>query len=400
MSVRNFVREIKAEDVKDINPKDIVYLAMKDGSILLITDNDENIIDFGDIDSIIKRKNNRNYNYEKYNNNKYQIEENSSHSRDNNKTPSTYSNYSKDKTKTSSYYSREKAQNKSKAIIPNRNKNERNNNYKSNDISNKYSNIGRTNYTSEFVKISPNLINKIKSERLGTASNTSNTSYKRTYVINENNNNNYQSNLSNSRVIQRNKSTKNYLNSNTQNNEKNDEQFKKNFHSDFNSPIQKKYNNNFLYENKRKNNLNNDKNNNISDRDNKNKIIQKRKFDNNNYYKENNSYKYTNDYNKDIEIRNNNISEKTTSISKFLSPQKNYDNTKEVEISGKFVIYDDINKLNEHGHNFNLFKQDFSFCDNLVKNNKLNLTNIKEDELGSHGFVAIFGKCNGKKGNN
>ena len=189
MPKRNFVREIKAEDVKDINPKDIVYLAMKDGSILLITDNDENIIDFGDIDSIIKRKNNRNYNYEKYNNNKYLIKTSSSHSRDNNKTPSTYSNYSKDKTKTSSYYSREKTQNKSKAIIPNRNKNERNNNYKSNDISNQYSNIGRTNYTSEVVEISPNLINKIKSERLGTASNISNTSYKRTYVINENNNN-------------------------------------------------------------------------------------------------------------------------------------------------------------------------------------------------------------------
>ena len=125
MSSRNFVREIKSDDVKNINPKDIVYLAMKDGSILLITDNDESIIDFGDKDNIIKRKENRNYNYEKYNN-KYQIKTSSSHSRDNNKTPSTYSNYSKDKTKTSSYYSREKDQNKSKAIIPNRNQNERN----------------------------------------------------------------------------------------------------------------------------------------------------------------------------------------------------------------------------------------------------------------------------------
>ena len=399
MSARNFVREIKVENVKDINPKDIVYLAMKDGSILLITDNDEDIIDFGDIDSIIKRKNNRNYNYEKYNNNKYQIKTSSSHSRDNNKTPSTYSNYSKDKTQTPSYISREKDEKKSKEIISNRNKNERNNNYKGNDISNKYSNIGRTNYTSEFVKISPNLTNKIKSERLGNASNTTNSSQKRTHIINGNNNNNYQTNSSNSRVIHRNQSTKNYLISKTQNNDKNDEKFKKNFHSNFNSPIQNKYNNNFLYENKRKNNLN-DKNNNISDRDNKNEIMQKRKFDNN-YSKENNSYKYTNDYNKDSQIRSYNISDKTTtSISKFRSPQKNYDNRKEVEISGKFVIYDDMNKLTEHGHNCSLFKQDFSFCDNLIKNNKLNLTSIKEDELGRHGFVAIFGKCNGNKGNN
>ena len=58
-----------------------------------------------------------------------------------------------------------------------------------------------------------------------------------------------------------------------------------------------------------------------------------------------------------------------------------------------------MNNLTEHGHNCNLFKQDYSFCDNLIKN-KLNLTNIKKDELSSHGFVAIFGKCNGKKGNN
>ena len=394
MSSRNFVREIKAEDVKGINPKDIVYLAMKDGSILLITDNDENIINFEDMDSIIKRKNNRNYNYEKYNNNKYQIKSNSSNSRDNNNTPSTYSNYSKDRTKTSSYSSREKDQNKSKAIISNRSQNERN--YKANDISNKNSNISRTNYTSEVYKISPNLNNKIKSARLGTTSNTSNISHKRTYVINENNNNNNnQSNSSNSRVIQRNKSTKNYFISNTQNNDKNDEKFKNNFHSNFASPIQNKYNNNFVYNSKRKNNLN-DKNNNISDRDNKNIPIRKFEI---NYSKENNSYKYNKDYNKDDQIRNNSISINKTSISKYISPPKNCDNKKEVEISGKFVICDDMNKFIEHGYSFNLFKNDYSLCDNLVKNTKLNLSSIKEDEFGKHGFVAIFGKCNGKKEN-
>jgi hypothetical protein len=402
MSTKNFVREIRADDVKDINPKDIVYLAMKDGSILLITDNDENIIDFGDIDSLIKRKYNRNYIYEKYNNNKFQIKASSSHSRDNNKTPSTYSNYSKDKTKTSSYYSREKEQNKSKAIIPNRKPNERNNNYKGNDISNKYSKIAKTNYTSEVVKISPNLTNKIKNERLEPASNNTNISHKRTHVINGNNNNNYQSNSTTSKVMQKNKSTRNYLTSNAQTNDKsdkNDEKFKKKFHSNYDSPVQNKYNNNFFYENKRKNNLNNDKNNNISEKDNNNKNIPIRKFDNN-YSKESSTYKYTHNYNKDIQIRNDNISDKTTSISNFLSPQKNYDNRKGMEISGKFVICDDMNKLAEHGHNCNLFKQDFSFCDNFVKNNKLSLTDIKEDELGSHGFIAIFGRYKGKKGNN
>ena len=52
MPSRNFVREIKAENIKDINPLDIIYLALKDGSIVLISDNDEETIDYEDIKSI------------------------------------------------------------------------------------------------------------------------------------------------------------------------------------------------------------------------------------------------------------------------------------------------------------------------------------------------------------
>ena len=48
MPKRNFVREIKAENVKDINPYDIIYLALKDGSIVLVADKDEDAQDFED----------------------------------------------------------------------------------------------------------------------------------------------------------------------------------------------------------------------------------------------------------------------------------------------------------------------------------------------------------------
>ena len=41
MSRRKFVREIKAKEVKNINPSDIIYLAMKDGSLILIADDDD-----------------------------------------------------------------------------------------------------------------------------------------------------------------------------------------------------------------------------------------------------------------------------------------------------------------------------------------------------------------------
>ena len=58
MSRRRFVREIKAKEVKNINPSDIIYLALKDGSIILITDDDEDLIEYDDLklDHSYKRK--------------------------------------------------------------------------------------------------------------------------------------------------------------------------------------------------------------------------------------------------------------------------------------------------------------------------------------------------------
>ena len=61
MSRRRFVREIKAKEVKNINPSDIIYLAMKDGSIILIADDDEDLIEYDDLKLDYSYKRNRKY---------------------------------------------------------------------------------------------------------------------------------------------------------------------------------------------------------------------------------------------------------------------------------------------------------------------------------------------------
>ena len=61
MSRRRFVREIKAKEVKKINPSDIIYLAMKDGSIILIADDDEETIDYDELKLDTKYKRGQRY---------------------------------------------------------------------------------------------------------------------------------------------------------------------------------------------------------------------------------------------------------------------------------------------------------------------------------------------------
>ena len=69
MSRRRFVREIKSKEVKNINPSDIIYLAMKDGSIILITDDDEDLIEYDDIKLYNSFKRKRKYYNKKLNTN-------------------------------------------------------------------------------------------------------------------------------------------------------------------------------------------------------------------------------------------------------------------------------------------------------------------------------------------
>ena len=61
MSRRKFVREIKAKEVKNINPSDIIYLAMKDGSLILIADDDDEKIEYNDLKLNISNKRRHRY---------------------------------------------------------------------------------------------------------------------------------------------------------------------------------------------------------------------------------------------------------------------------------------------------------------------------------------------------
>ena len=61
MSRRKFVREIKAKEVKNINPSDIIYLAMKDGSLILIADDDDEKIEYDDLKLNISNKRRHRY---------------------------------------------------------------------------------------------------------------------------------------------------------------------------------------------------------------------------------------------------------------------------------------------------------------------------------------------------
>ena len=61
MSRRKFVREIKAKEVKNINPSDIIYLAMKDGSLILIADDDDEKIQYEDLKLNISNKRRHRY---------------------------------------------------------------------------------------------------------------------------------------------------------------------------------------------------------------------------------------------------------------------------------------------------------------------------------------------------
>jgi len=61
MSRRKFVREIKAKEIKNINPSDIIYLAMKDGSLILIADDDDEKIQYEDLKLNISNKRRHRY---------------------------------------------------------------------------------------------------------------------------------------------------------------------------------------------------------------------------------------------------------------------------------------------------------------------------------------------------
>ena len=114
MPKRNFVREIKAENIKDINPDDIIYLALKDGTILLVAEKDEDTQEYEDyLESSSQKKANANFFNKIYKNKKlintntissYKNTIDSENNINNNNLKTKYSYYTKDRIKTPSYY--------------------------------------------------------------------------------------------------------------------------------------------------------------------------------------------------------------------------------------------------------------------------------------------------------
>ena len=49
MPTKNIVREILPEQIKDVNPYEIIYLAMKDGSVIMIADKEDENFDSLDL---------------------------------------------------------------------------------------------------------------------------------------------------------------------------------------------------------------------------------------------------------------------------------------------------------------------------------------------------------------
>jgi hypothetical protein len=429
MPSRNFVREIKAENIKDINPLDIIYLALKDGSIVLISDNDEETIDYEDtksIESSSQRISNKNFYNRNYNRTNNQTKTSSSHIRENDKNYNSnkYLNYTRNKTKINTSYSTDKAENRRKIITSNdRYRNDKKYNcseYKitDNDSMNRSTNFRKNSYNCDMIKSDPNINYKIRNEKLDKSFDKINLPPRRNHVIynnnrNDNNNNNYnKTNTSfhsikvDNRIDEQNKSARNYY---TKKDTNNNVRIKISNTSISKTPLRRdsqgyKYDNNMRYNNIVEiSNLSSNLCENVM-----NKTVQYEKTDiynkrfnninnSNNNNKSNTNYIQINSFNRGKQIRSqssSNINNRNPQ-----TPNKYFVNRKEMEIMGRIANYGNSYKLLDHGHPNTLFDPKCPHCEDLARRNKLSLSHIKEESIfDNHSFVAIFGDSERSKG--
>ena len=72
---------------------------------------------------------------------------------------------------------------------------------------------------------------------------------------------------------------------------------------------------------------------------------------------------------------------------------------KEMEIMGRIINDDNSYRLIDHMHPKTLYEPRCPYCQNLAKNNKLCISNIKEESIyDNHSFVASFGGSGSKRG--
>ena len=429
MPKRNFVREIKAENIKDINPDDIIYLALKDGSILLVAEKDEETREYEDyLESSSQKKANAYFFNKIYNNNKKLINANTISSNkntidtdnninniNNNNITTKYSYYSKDRIKTPSYSINNDLK-RPFLLTSLLNKNEYQNktyvNFKNEEETmNKTYNFGRTNYISELNKTQPNLSSYLRREKLEKSFDNINNNQKvnNNYVhtIEHLNsvNNSFQTFKTDIRINKRPVSTKPHQHESIyRNNIININNIERHY-TNSRTPTrrEKKLLINDLNKTNYSNNLVNMSDLNINTEDNsfmnrtlqvENKDTSKKYFDltyGPNYYKAINSFKSS------IPKRSQ------SSTTRIAQTPKNQNKTytvqrKEMQIMGRIINDDNLYRLIDHNHPNVLFEPKCPYCQHLARNNKLSLSNITEESIfDNHSFHAIFGNSS-KKG--
>lgn len=363
MSRRKFVREIKAKDIKNLNPSDIIYLAMKDGSIILVSDDNDDLIDYNDLklETSYKRK------HKYYNKKVPKSDENNSlktFENDNSYKTNTYSNSSIDNKKATSTTHTTLNIIKEKPKVNTRMEKIKD---KQNERINKTINYNISTYQRKNDKLDKSFDssqlphNNIGFHSIEYVNNNMNKSFD-SYKIEPTYNDRSKSNIPNNKYI---------ININDKRQRKDNV----NKFDDY-----QKYSNNLV---------------NISDisfESNDNTIS-------NRAYRLSNEQKYNNNYES-----NNNLSERKSQprskSSIATNPKKDcVVQRKEVEILGRIVNDKNSYRNIDHHHPNTLFDPKCHYCQNLARENKISVSNIKTESIyDNYAFLATFGESGKKKG--
>lgn len=373
MSKRKFVREIKAKEVKNINPSDIVYLSMKDGSIILITDDDEEKIEYDELklDTSYKRRS------KYYNKNTSIIHDSSLYTfeKENNfKTnTSTYNNLDNN-SKSSTLHSKEnKVKDKDSVISPNEKPRKR-----EKERNNKIINNRKLNY-------------EIKNEKLDKsfddirANRNNNIGYHQIEYFN-NPNKSFESKTPDSTLHDRAKSNHNYI-----------------INNDYNNGKRRRKNKITTFD---KSTINSNNLINISDisfESTDNCISNKTprhmpKGRTNDLFIKKDKIEFNNKNDNYLDRKNKLKSQSSINIIPK-SEQTYFVKKKEMEIMGRIVNDTNSYKNIDHKHPNTLFDPNCIFCQNLARENKLSISNIKAESIyDNFSFMATFGSSGNKKG--
>ena len=372
MSKRRFVREIKAKEVKNINPSDIIYLAMKDGSIILIADDDEETINYDELKIDTKYKRGQRYynkNTDLINDSALYTLENENNYKSNTLTYNNADNISNISTINSKM---NQVKNNSRVLSkigkPQNKENERNN---------KTINYRDLNYEIKNEKLDRSF-DDIKEGR------KNNLGYHEIEYFNKQDNS-YISNKYDTISYDRTKNNRNYVINNNYKNEKN----RRNI-------------NTIPYNNKARYSPNLINISNVSFESNNYSTLNR-----NHYMKKDKSDDYLiKKPKKEYDYENNNYSNRTnqirsrSSININKTPERNYFvKRKEIEIMGRIVNDANSYKKVDHNHPNTLFDPKCVYCQKLARDNKISISNIKVESIyDNYSFMATFGGSGEKEG--